>query len=330
MIISEPDAFRYCCSNKVVRMQQHRTTEFIPKEMANMPLLQAVRIAVFCFLLLPIVVACSMECDTSDYVETVPEIEFIERGMRGILGNDDAIRFIDAVRRRDMSEVRNLSQRVDIRGLASRAFREAALNNDPAMVKLLVELGADVNAMEGGSTALHWVAQLSPPAVQLLIDHGANVNARTADFEVIWRDKIIEGPPKMIYVGHEFGRTPFMFAARHRNWEVARILISAGANVNAKNCDGKTALHLASRPADAVIVENLLTFGADPNTQAEDGTTPLLAAVVDGSLHVVQLLLRAGADTQVRSADGSTALSVAQQLGHNTIVDVLKDHSGKK
>ena len=59
------------------------------------------------------------------------------------------------------------------------------------------------------------------------------------------------------------------------NARIIRMLAAKGADVNAKNNDGKTALLLAVQFSDPEIIEALLSVGADPNAVAKDGSTAL-------------------------------------------------------
>jgi ankyrin repeat protein len=77
--------------------------------------------------------------------------------------------------------------------------------------------------------------------------------------------------------------TPLQYAAKYNPspavLEVLEILLKAGADVNAKNTGGYTALHYASanNPSPAVL-EVLLKAGADPRAVDNEGKTPHAAA----------------------------------------------------
>src|SRR5262245_11527526 len=121
-------------------------------------------------------------------------------------------------------------------------------------IAMLVERGANVNAKEtwGGTTALMWAAsERHPAAVKLLIEHGADVGARS-NFVAAANGRGFEGrTPTVAKAGQapeEFASglfTPLMFAAREGDLESARLLVAAGADVNAIAGDGKDALGLA-------------------------------------------------------------------------------------
>jgi ankyrin repeat protein len=94
-----------------------------------------------------------------------------------------------------------------------------------AIAQLLIEAGADVRATSpDGATPLHFAALaagpegLLLPVVRVLIRRGVVVDARTSA-----------------------GRTPLQFAVWAQRHRIAKVLVAAGANLDARDVDGKTA-----------------------------------------------------------------------------------------
>src|SRR5678816_4498576 len=119
--------------------------------------------------------------------------------------------------------------------MASRTGKTEAIN-------VLLDNGAKVNAMEswGNTTALMWaVSERHPAAVKILIDRGADVNARSnfvpsANGRGFEGSSPVSGGPRQTAEENSSGSlTPLMFAARERELESAKILVAAGADVNA-------------------------------------------------------------------------------------------------
>jgi ankyrin repeat protein len=102
------------------------------------------------------------------------------------------------------------------------------------------------------------------------------------------------------------GRTALHEAARRCDVEIARLLLSRGANVNKRNRWGGTPLHEAACPE---VAELLIQHGAEINARDDDGKTPLHRLVYSPAL--VALLLRAGADPNARNKYGETPLHKA-------------------
>lgn len=91
------------------------------------------------------------------------------------------------------------------------------------------------------------------------------------------------------------------------NVEACQCLIVYGANIDAKDSKGNTALMLASwqeREQSAEVVELLLSNGADPNIVNVEGCTALHNAAQTGHTYVVQLLVDRGADCHAINHNG--------------------------
>ena len=123
------------------------------------------------------------------------------------------------------------------------------------------------------------------------------------------------------------GATALHWAAHRNDAETAALLIAAGADVDAANALGATPLWLAATNGSAPIVARLLEAGADPDVTLRMGETPLMAAARGGSRPVVELLLAHGADPNAAERErGQTALMWAAAQGHAGVVRRLARH----
>jgi uncharacterized protein len=160
----------------------------------------------------------------------------------------------------------------------------AARTGNPAAVRVLIDGGADVNARESqlGETALMWAASENQAAVvTLLASRGAEVNARSSTIPFP-KDRFgLEGVLTILPHGNW---TPLMYAARDGGMDAARALAKAGADVNATDPDGTTALILAIMNAHYDTANAILEAGADPNIADKAGMAALYAAVDMSSL----------------------------------------------
>lgn len=203
------------------------------------------------------------------------------------------------------------------------ALMVASRTGIPEAVRVLLDEGAAVNAQEiwGASTALMWaVAENHTDIVKMLIDVGADVNAITSFLPGNMASSTrFEGVPPRVRlpeerVPEEYASgelTPLLFAARDGHLESARLLIQAGADVNARAADGKDSLGLAIFNGNYAFASFLVDSGADVNLPDASGFTPLFWAVdrrnmetapnfpwmvIEDPLPLVRKLLEAGAD----------------------------------
>ena len=97
-----------------------------------------------------------------------------------------------------------------------------------------------------------------------------------------------------------------------RQEAVVKALLAAGADVNARDDGGWTALHYAGR-ADVRAAELLLAAGADATATAADGTTPLHLAALHANCDVIRFLVAAGADPRLPDHSGATPAELARR-----------------
>ena len=119
------------------------------------------------------------------------------------------------------------------------------------------------------------------------------------------------------------GVTALMLAALRGYLEIAKVLIDAGANPNAANDNGVPALIYAVEQGHPEIVKMLLAVGANPNAKKSSSWTTLMGAVWHGHLEITKILLDAGANPNATRDNGTTALGVAAWHGHLEVAKML-------
>lgn len=221
----------------------------------------------------------------------------------------------DAIERDDLAAV--------TRALEGVADPEARPNNTSAL-ELAVEMAKSLEMLrlllEGGAKAANgswcpplfrvfgsWYRPDREKVVELLLDHGADPNSREP----------------------YYGRPALTAAAASAELAVVRLLVTRGADVNARitlgtgvNAQlsvGETALAVACRRTRLLqgkdtesVALYLLDRGADPNLPNETtGETPLTLAIRRRNARLVEGLLAAGADPNLSGRWGQTALDVA-------------------
>src|SRR6476620_6996479 len=137
----------------------------------------------------------------------------------------------------------------------------AALDDDPLAVRAF---------SPDGFTALHLAAFFGKPEIaRALLDAGAPVDT---------------------YTTNDLANQPLHAAAAGRHLEVCRLLLAAGADVNATQHGGYTPLHEAAQHGDVEMVELFLSAGADPTIAVSDGGTPADLADAAGHRDVARRL----------------------------------------
>jgi HEAT repeat protein len=111
--------------------------------------------------------------------------------------------------------------------------------------------------------------------------------------------------------GGNIDYTVLIFAAVQGNVEVIDLLLTHGADVN-KRYNSRTPLHLAASHSQAGSINALIRGGADINALDENGSTALMWAAHKGCKDIVESLLKAGANAHIKSYVNTTAMDSAK------------------
>jgi len=126
------------------------------------------------------------------------------------------------------------------------------------------------------------------------------------------------------------GPAPVAEATMARDREAVKTLLKGGADVNAAQGDGMTALHWAARNGDAELTQMLLFAGANVKaTTRLGGYTPLMMAAEQGHATVIATLISGGSDVKAANALGTTPLMLAAASGDPQAVTTLVENGAE-
>jgi hypothetical protein len=122
-------------------------------------------------------------------------------------------------------------------------------------------------------------------------------------------------------------RTPLMEAVKSGRIEAVRMLLGAGADVNATSAAGRTPLIEAAEYGQADSAQLLISFGADLNASQRGWGSPLEAAERTGHSELAEMLRRAGARSSGRSVGDTVCVRPWQGDGYCGVVEEVNKTS---
>jgi len=184
-----------------------------------------------------------------------------------------------------------------------------------ALIKAWIDQGAEWPDDLAGEKAS---APADPRAARMM------ETLRTGDHQRF--AELLRDDPEAVKLKGPGGSTTLMYAALYGDLASVRQLIDHGADVNASNDAGATALMWAIDDLDKVRL--LLDHGADPNAMSVDSRTPLAIALGNkGSAAVVKLLLDHGANLEAKNPRGRSLFAGAG--GDEAVLHILMEHGVK-
>ena len=168
----------------------------------------------------------------------------------------------------------------------------ACCDGQESIVRLLLDIGANPTiADKYGDSCLHAAinGHCSTKTIQEILDHGAHVNAVNQD-----------------------GDTPLLLACSTAQADTVRLLLHAKADPNIAYIDGNASLHAAiAADCNKETVLEIINYGADVNAVNKRGRTALLLGCFFRQLDLVKVLLKAGANPSIDDEEGFSCLHAA-------------------
>jgi len=140
---------------------------------------------------------------------------------------------------------------------------------------------------------------------------------------------LLEKKPELISARYDGGYSllsvAIWFGNSSSTIDVIELLISKGADVNAKTNSDRTPLHEVAGLGENEVIKLLLDSGAEVNAKTHIGITPLHCAALNGRHNgTIQLLLDNGADIHAKDSFGITVLETACQIPEFSLSDMEK------
>jgi len=235
----------------------------------------------------------------------------VSRGAKHHIFSAIALGLADEVRRIVASDASALNARQSRNESHRTPLQFAVMKNLPAMVALLLELGADPLAVDGAGQPVASYAS-APDADRLVMERIRDLT--TAELVSAGRgNRPSRGGPMDLVAAMSLA-----------DWETAARLLADHPAIIAP---AGGVLHLMAKRGDLRAVSWLLDNGADANGRWDHwgaSATPLHMAVMEGHTEVVRRLLDAGADPRIRdSQHDSDAVGWAEFFKRPDIVEML-------
>jgi hypothetical protein len=174
----------------------------------------------------------------------------------------------------------------------------------------------------------------------MLLSHNARVNTLSKSGITPFHSAVVTGNIELarmliaagadLEAAHTNKITALMLVAKCDDVKMAAFLIDAGASVHALGEADNTLLHIAAGSDNAAMCVCLLDRGANINAVSTDGVTPLGTAIVmKASDILVEMLINRGASTTICDKDGWTPLHCAVETDQIHSARVLLRHGAR-
>ena len=195
----------------------------------------------------------------------------------------------------------------------------ASRTGNRAIVEVLLQYGADINALQSERNALYCAAREGHQGVaDVLLNFGGSAEAKVIQRAQALHYASRRGHTRTVRRLLQYGidvvavdvnrSTALPIAVQNGHEDVARLLLEHEARIEAFELRHLTALHHAVAWRQYTMISLLLDFGADIEARRVDGSTPLALAALNGWFLGVELLVNKGADIHAVRNDGSSVL----------------------
>lgn len=245
--------------------------------------------------------------------------------------------FLKAAARGDVETIENYFARRDAKewtgvknGEGDTALHLAAAGGHTGAIAALLKAGCDIEQKNNtGVTPLGAaVIHNENEALKSLIAAGADLNAENGN----WGTPLciatcrynIAGLNILLEAKADPNKgQPLARAIENNNYEMAEVLVKAGADTQVKMRSRWRAIHYAAQHGAEGLMKALLEQDGDINVQNGSGSTPLHLAISQGQADIVKMLLDKGARIDIEDEYGKTAYRTATERGNNQITSLI-------
>ncbi len=202
------------------------------------------------------------------------------------------------------------------------------------IVEVLLQYGADINALQSERNALYCAAREGHQGVvDVLLNFGNSAEAKVIQQAQALHRASRRGHIRTVRRLLQYGidvdvvdvdrSTALHIAVRNGDESMVRLLLEHEARIEAFDIGHLTALHHAVAQRQYYIIILLLDYGANIEARRFDGSTPLALAALSGWALAVKLLINKGADVHAVRNDGSSVLHCGALSGDLGVVSLL-------
>lgn len=219
-----------------------------------------------------------------------------------------------------------------------RACRGMMKSDDVLAFQNLIDQGLNVHFIENGNDTLLMDAAFykSEKIMDLLLTHQVSINETNEVGYTALLMAVSEGHIDMalklinaganVYAREQDGRDAFHLAVNNGHTDLVRKLLNLEAYTAREDDWGWAPVHQAARYGFADILELLVEHGADVNQICDDGSTPLHYAAGENKIEVIRVLIKHGAALDTLDHYKNSALCIAADQGFLDVVSCLVEH----
>ena len=215
----------------------------------------------------------------------------------------------------------------------SSALMRASTDGLTPIAKLLLDAGADPYLVdnEGNSAFRYAIRNGHSEIIPLFLAVDIDIDRKILRWGEASRLAQMQGQEEIVTIIEAALKEPEILnrglvnAVVQNRYILATRLLGDGADPDARDSGGITALQHAVESGRADIITQLLESGANPDPEVPSGATPLILASQSGAVEIVTLLLASGALPDRQDEQGATAFLHAAAQGHTEVLALLLD-----